>query len=74
MAGVVEDASAENKNRHHRNWQTTITKPPNVPSYTGCFLNVVASITAQIASGWSGCRVGLWPTGKTPPLHGSRQN
>ncbi len=30
-AGVVEGATAENKNRHRRNWQTTITKPPNVP-------------------------------------------
>jgi hypothetical protein len=28
---------------------------------------------APVASGWSGCRVGLAPTGKTPPYHGARQ-
>jgi hypothetical protein len=27
-------------------------------------LDVVQSMTAPIASGWSGCRVGLAPTGK----------
>src|SRR4029453_16168287 len=34
----------------------------------------VTSMTAPIASGWSGCRVGLAPTGKAPPSHGARQN
>ena len=34
----------------------------------------VTSMTAPIASGWSDSRVGLSPTGKTPPLHGARQN
>ncbi len=27
---------------------------------------------APVASGWSGCRVGLAPTGKAPPCHGAR--
>src|SRR6266852_6300953 len=27
---------------------------------------------APVASGWSGCRVGLAPTGKAPPFHGAR--
>jgi hypothetical protein len=30
-------------------------------------------MTAPVASGWSGCRVGLAPTGKAPPYHGARQ-
>ena len=29
---------------------------------------------APVASGWSGCRVGLAPTGKAPPCHGARGN
>ena len=33
----------------------------------------VTSMTAPIASGWSDSRVGLSPTGKTPPLHGAHQ-
>jgi hypothetical protein len=28
-------------------------------------------MTAPVASGWSGGRVGLAPTGKTPPYHGA---
>jgi len=33
------------------------------------------SVTAPIASGWSKSRrVGLSPTGKSPPLHGARHN
>ena len=35
------------------------------------FSHFVTSMTAPIASGWSGCRVGLAPTGKAPPLHGA---
>src|SRR4029450_3336037 len=37
------------------------------------FSHFVTSMTAPIASGWSGCRVGLAPTGKAPPSHGARQ-
>ena len=35
------------------------------------FSHFVTSMTAPIASGWSGCRVGLAPTGKAPPCHGA---
>src|SRR4030088_3436321 len=35
------------------------------------FSHFVASMTAPIASGWSGCRVGFAPTGKAPPCHGA---
>src|SRR6202140_5104255 len=31
---------------------------------TGGFSHFVTSMTAPVASGWSGCRVGLTPTGK----------
>lgn len=37
------------------------------------FNHFVTSIVAPVASGWSGCWVGLAPTGKAPPLHGARQ-
>jgi hypothetical protein len=37
------------------------------------FSHFVSSIAAPVASGWSGCRVGLAPTGKAPPCHGARQ-
>jgi hypothetical protein len=36
------------------------------------FSHFVTSMTAPIASGWSGCRVGFAPTGKAPPFHGAR--
>src|SRR5512132_3514196 len=36
------------------------------------FSHFVSSMTAPVASGWSGCRVGLAPTGKAPPCHGAR--
>src|SRR5580704_5341516 len=36
------------------------------------FSHFVTSMTAPVASGWSGCRVGLAPTGKVPPFHGAR--
>src|ERR1700732_1213694 len=36
------------------------------------FSHFVTSMTAPIASGWSGCRVGLAPTEKAPPCHGAR--
>jgi hypothetical protein len=29
-------------------------------------------MSAPVASGWSGRRVGLAPTGKAPPCHGAR--
>jgi len=29
------------------------------------------SLAAPVASGWSGCRVGLAPTGNAPPFHGA---
>ena len=32
------------------------------------FSYFVTSIAAPVASGWSGCRVGLAPTGKAPPF------
>jgi hypothetical protein len=35
-----------------------------VTSYTEGFSHLVASMTAPVASGWTGCRVGLAPTGK----------
>ena len=37
------------------------------------FSHFVTSMTAPVASGWSGCRVGLAPTGKAPPLHGAQE-
>src|SRR5262245_22829668 len=37
------------------------------------FSHFVSSIAAPVASGWSGCRVGLSRTGKAPPYHGARQ-
>ncbi len=37
------------------------------------FSHFVTSMTAPVASGGSGCRVGLAPTGKAPPLHGARE-
>jgi hypothetical protein len=35
-----------------------------VARYTEGFSHFVTSMTAPVASGWSGCRVGLAPTGK----------
>ena len=52
----------------------TLAKSPYVTLYTRGFSHFVSSMTAPIASGWSkSCRVGLSPTGKTPPYHGARQ-
>ena len=42
-----------------------------VTRFTRSFNHFVTSIVAPVASGWSGCRVGLSPTGKAPPLHGA---
>jgi len=45
-----------------------------VTLYTRGFSHFVTSMTALIASGWSkSCRVGLSPTGISPPFHGARQ-
>src|SRR5713101_6153477 len=38
------------------------------------FSHFVTSMTAPIASGWSGRRVGLTPTGNAAPFHGARQS
>jgi hypothetical protein len=35
------------------------------------FRHFVSSMPAPVASGWSGHRVGLAPTGKAPPCHGA---
>jgi len=35
------------------------------------FRHFVSSMPAPVASGWSGRRVGLAPTGKAPPCHGA---
>src|SRR5215470_12401219 len=35
------------------------------------FSHFVTSIAAPVASGWSGCRVGVAPTGKVPAFHGA---
>jgi len=37
------------------------------------FSHFVTSMTAPLASGWSGCRVGACTHCKAPPLHGARQ-
>ena len=42
-----------------------------VTRFTRGFNHFITSIVAPVASGWSGCRVGLSPTGKAPPLHGA---
>jgi polar amino acid transport system permease protein len=44
---------------------STSPLPPSTPtSYTEGFSHFVTSMTAPVASGWSGCRVGLPPTEK----------
>ena len=43
--------------RRHSAWR-------RAPKVTEGFSHFVASVTAPVASGWSGCRVGLTPTGK----------
>jgi hypothetical protein len=42
----------------------TLALPPIRDTLIEGFSHFVASMTAPIASGWSGCRVGLAPTGK----------
>ena len=45
--------------------------PPIRGTLTEGFSHLVASMTAPVASGWSGRRVGFTPTGKAPPYHGA---
>src|SRR5215216_6199755 len=42
----------------------TLARSPIRDPLTRGFSHFVASMTAPVASGWSGCRVGLAPTGK----------
>src|ERR1700675_1772696 len=42
----------------------TLALSPNRDPHSEGFSHFVASIAAPVASGWSGCRVGLAPTGK----------
>src|SRR5216117_808664 len=49
----------------------TLALSPIRDTLTRGFSHFVTSMTAPVASGWSGCRVGLAPTGKAPPFHGA---
>src|ERR1700679_3009931 len=51
---------------------TLALSPYFVTRFTEGFNRFVTSTIAPVASGWSGCRAGLAPAGKAPPLHGSR--
>jgi len=51
---------------------TLALSPYFVTRFTEGFNRFVTSTIAPVASGWSGCRVGLSPTGKAPPCHGAR--
>src|SRR5213079_574813 len=42
----------------------TLALPPIRDTLPEGFSHFVSSMTAPVASGWSGCRVGLAPTGK----------
>src|SRR5664280_3522485 len=42
----------------------TLALPPIRDTLSEGFSHFVTSMTAPVASGWSGCRVGLAPTGK----------
>ena len=42
-----------------------------VTCYTEGFSHFVSSMTAPVASGWSGCRVGTLTHWKAPPSHGA---
>ena len=44
----------------------TLALSPIRDTHSEGFSHFVASMTAPVASGWSGCRVGLAPTGKRP--------
>ena len=49
----------------------TLARSPIRDPLSEGFSHFVTSMAAPVASGWSGCRVGLAPTGKTPPFHGA---
>jgi hypothetical protein len=51
---------------------TLALSPYFVTRFTEGFNRFVTSTIAPVASGWSGCRAGLAPAGKAPPLHGAR--
>jgi hypothetical protein len=53
---------------------TLALSPYFVTRFTEGFNRFVTSTIAPVASGWSGCRAGLAPAGKAPPLHGARHN
>src|SRR5436309_15999785 len=42
----------------------TLALSPKRDTHSEGFSHFVTSMTAPVASGWSGCRVGLTPTGK----------
>src|SRR5246127_1199144 len=50
----------------------TLARSPIRDPLSEGFRHFVASMPAPAASGWSGRRVGLAPTGKAPPCHGAR--
>ena len=50
----------------------TLARSPIRDQLSEGFRHFVASMSAPAASGWSGRRVGLAPTGKAPPCHGAR--
>ena len=49
----------------------TLARSPIRDPLTEGFSHFVTSMTAPVASGWSGRRVGFAPTGKMPPCHGA---
>src|SRR5258707_3064224 len=49
----------------------TLALSPIRDTLTEGFSHFVSSMTAPVASGWSGCRVGFAPTGNAPPFHGA---
>ena len=53
---------------HHITACTLAPSPYFVTRFTEGFNRFVASTVAPVASGRSGCRVGLAPTGKAPPF------
>src|SRR6516165_7699532 len=50
----------------------TLARSPIRDPLSEGFRHFVSSMSAPVASGWSGRRVGLAPTGKAPPCHGAR--
>src|SRR4051812_47991695 len=49
----------------------TLARSPIRGPLSEGFSHFVTSMTAPVASGWSGCRVGLTPTGKRRFCHGA---